>query len=306
MNSLVWICIINLAGLATLFVVMASHKEISKHQAMAIMATVLGFPIGGLVIVWLMYFYKAHAPHDDRALAPLAKEASTDPKTGASYSHALPGSEAELNVAPLQDVLLLADSHKRRTVMLDLLKSESTGNIKLIQQALLNEDPETVHFAASGLQNIRQKLDARLFELSGKYHENPANQAYAREYADLLHDYLKTMKIDPDTRLRYLNESTCILNQFMNDPQISDIAHAGRLVEQLFELGQYPAIKSCCEKIEADFPASEEKYTILLRTYFLLKDKEKFSVVFNQLRQSNVEITDHTLNVIRLWMSVFK
>jgi hypothetical protein len=188
-------------------------------------------------------------------------------------------------------------------VLLDILKTDILAYANYVQTALQNDDKETVHYAATGLQHIRQKLDTRLHELSTLYQADPENLQVAAAYADLLEQYLSSFNLDTATRQQYLHASISILGQLVKQ---SDLTRISRLIDHLLSIGQYQQVRYYCNILLTEYPDSETKYLVLMKSYFLMKDKRHFDQAFSQFRASDISFSDEALNIIRLWLGAIK
>ncbi|NLC84965.1 MAG: hypothetical protein GX749_07815, partial [Ruminococcaceae bacterium] len=267
-----------------------------RRRIMAFWLIMLAFPGGGIVLALLLI------PGSEPETADNANEADSI-WLGLNQLPQMLDVNKETNIAPLQDMLLVADYDKRREVLLDIMKTDVMTYINYINSALQNEDLETVHYAATGLQHVRQKLDARMQEFSKRWQEDPTNTQLAADYADLLAQYLSSIPLDVITRQQYIHISIGILEQLVRQ---TDLTRISRLIDQLLSIGNYQQVKHYCRILQTDYPDSEKKYLVLLKSYFLMKDKEKFEQSFNRFRESDVRFSDETLNTIRLWLGAFR
>jgi hypothetical protein len=270
-----------------------------RLHALADWLIIAFFPFGGIWVVWIL---ELHRPDRLEEVPDPAREAAMEADLLDSKINAV-DVQSEINIAPLLDMLLVADFDRRRQAILDILKTDTLINTGYMQTALHNEDTETVHYAASGLQHIWHKLDARLHELHSQYLFNPENPQAAAAYADLLDQYLTSFKLDPATRQQYLQESIKILSQLVEN---SDLTRISRLIDHLMAVGEYQQAGQFCRKLFTEYPESETKYLVLLKNFFLMKDKSHFDRVFDQFRTSDISFSRDTLNIIRLWIGAFK
>jgi hypothetical protein len=275
-------------------------RHTQNHSyALAIWLILSFFPVGGAAVVLIIKRYQ-----------PLQQMEVPDPAREAAIEDALANPkvvpldvQTETNVASLQDVLLVADFDQRRKVLLDIMKTDALVYSKYMHLALENEDTETAHYAASGLQYIRQKLDARLRSLKSIYFANPDNYKAAAEYADMIDQYLTCFRLDSSTRLQYLHESINILSKLVETRELIWIR---RLIENLLIVGQYQQARQYCWNLLDEYADSEAKYLILMKSFFLMKDKDHFDQVFRRFRDSSIGFSTDALNITRLWLGVLK
>ena len=72
------------------------------------------------------------------------------------------------------------------------------------------------------------------------------------------------------------------------------------LLSLLIELKEYEKAKSWGERFAEQYPDQLQSYTLRMKMYFEIEEKEKFFEVLEQLRASNVVIDNQTLKLIRM------
>ena len=62
--------------------------------------------------------------------------------------------ERDINISPMQEVLVISDVRRRRKMLLDVLKKDIRHSLGSIAIALDNPDSETSHYAASVIMDV--------------------------------------------------------------------------------------------------------------------------------------------------------
>ena len=70
---------------------------------------------------------------------------------------------------------------------------------------------------------------------------------------------------------------------------------------RLLGTGQYDHMKVWCDRSMEMYPEELSSYTIQLKLYFSIQDKENFFGVMNRLKQSDIVIDRDTLDLIRVF-----
>ena len=65
-----------------------------------------------------------------------------------------------VNTVPLEEALIVNDSRQRRSLVMSILNDNPSHYIDVLSQARLNEDVEVVHYAATGIAALPQRLSA--------------------------------------------------------------------------------------------------------------------------------------------------
>jgi tetratricopeptide (TPR) repeat protein len=260
--------------------------------------TILIFPVGGILIYWIMNIYYARANEEE----PI-EDLSNYEKEAPLFELIEPlNVSAETDVASLEETLLIADFGKRREVILNLLKEDASEHVNYIDLALHNEDSETAHYAASGILHTKRKLDSSLSIFSELYQNDPSDMTVAYTYADLLRQYLTTVRMDPADKLVYTYENIHVLEKIVKKKSSRSISQLIRLIDLLLEIEDFNRTNFYCNELWEKYPDSEEKFLTMLKSYFMMKDKQHFELVFKRFRDSDIYFSSETMNVIRLWL----
>jgi len=103
----------------------------------------------------------------------------------------MPDVEAELQTAPLEEVLLVSAPSDKRRLLLAELKKDYIRNYSAIAKALGNEDSEVSHYAAASIANAKSEFENDIREFDGKYHRDADNPGLIRAYSDYVLSYLR-------------------------------------------------------------------------------------------------------------------
>ena len=268
-------------------------------RSLAVLLTFVIFPIGGFLIYWLIEIYSEKNNHEQPIENP------------DDFNQEMPVFEliepldirTETNIASVEENLLIADYEKRREVVLNILKEGmETSRTGYMDMALRNEDSETVHFAASGILHAKRKLDASLNICSELYKNDPSDMTIAYTYADLLFQYLTTVKLDRVDRLFYIHENIHVLEKIVKKSGQAKSTPLFRLIDLLLEIEDFHRVYHYCDELGDKLADSEEKYLTLLKCFFIMKDKARFEQTFNRFRNSEIYFSSETIQVIRLWL----
>ncbi len=90
---------------------------------------------------------------------------------------------------PLEEALLINDPHKRRSIMMNILRSDPMRYLDLLLIARYNDDAETAHYATASIMELQRHFQLELQELQQKIARDSADMAYWRKYIELLSRY---------------------------------------------------------------------------------------------------------------------
>ena len=97
-------------------------------------------------------------------------------------------SSVDLTV-PLEEALLINEPHKRRSVMMNILRSDPMRYLDLLMIARYNDDAETAHYATASIMELQRHFQLELQELQLEISKDNSDMATYRKYIELLSRY---------------------------------------------------------------------------------------------------------------------
>jgi hypothetical protein len=266
---------------------------------------ILLLPVLGLICVLILHGYQPAQLSDSNSKEQDLLVIDYENSDFIKGYRKLPGIDYynEIDVVPAEEILLTSDFPNRRRFMLNLLKADYYQQKDLIrvQSALYNEDTETAHYAASGLQRIRQKMEQGLEQLSDCFVRADINNSTIAEYADAIDRYLLTFQLDDMASWQLKRE--CI-RAHLRLVKFSDMNRIERLIDLLTEEGHCVLAERCGLIMFRQQRIHEKYYLIMMKFYFRTRNIIGFNQMLGALRNSDIIISDEALNIIRLWSGV--
>ena len=131
--------------------------------------------------------------------------------------------------------------------MMKALKKDALKYIQFISTAINNDDPETAHYAAASMLNMRRALDIKMRETLKIRDENPDNISIAMDYFDITDSYINIFDIDSGIRAKYIDDNILILKTIIEDKVGTPQKYIMRLIELLVASGNYEEAKKYCK-----------------------------------------------------------
>lgn len=210
--------------------------------------------------------------------------------------------ERESDRVPIEEALLISDTHNRRQSFLELLKrSDVEEYMPGIQAAMAQEDSEVVHYAASYITDTLAKYKETEKQLRDIYEESKDIQAlviYLQFCNNALH---KRIFSEPDQRI-YLNYYDGYLEElYLTDRTKVDgnmladaIAFWNDCKEPVYadkwlERGE--------EYLDSELPVAKE----ILKYHYRNKNKKKFMETVERIKNSSLVLDGELLEWIRFY-----
>ncbi|MBO4751076.1 MAG: hypothetical protein J5546_12275 [Lachnospiraceae bacterium] len=213
--------------------------------------------------------------------------------------------EVEKNRVPLEEALAVSDRQSLRGLMLDVVRGDVNKSLASINLALNSEDSETSHYAATVM---RDSLNDFRQAVTKKYNAFKEDYVEPEEYACDLIEYMNEIlfqDVFPEMEQRdfvhKMDEACSFLyadEEYQERLTIQYVEWVGLLC---LKLQEYDRVCFWCEVAKHLFPGELATYTMQLKLYFKLEDREKFFGVLGELKKAEVVIDRETLELIRIF-----
>lgn len=210
--------------------------------------------------------------------------------------------EAEVNIIPLNDALILNEKKVRRKMMIDLLKGDILQNIDTVEAALKNEDSETSHYAATAIQKVKRDLTIAIQRIEKKRFHQPNDLKNLLELRELLKKYLVIEFSDVDTRNKYKIRLSEVLTTIIELAPTEDIQNFHLLIDIRIELDQLKDAENLCAQLLHYFPKDESAYFKSLNLFYITHQKEAFDDMLTSLMRSSIKLSPNYLQQLRFWL----
>ncbi len=209
--------------------------------------------------------------------------------------------EKERNVVPVEEALLLNEKEIQRSLVMEVAKRDPEGYLSKLKRALLSDDTETAHYAASSITELKRGYDKRLSDAERAYKRNPASGPSRREYIDVLNDILRADLTIEKIRNRYIN----MLNEVLEyDIEVSDKPAQDSfdmLITYLSKLEKYSEAEKWLQRYQNTYPHSDRPLRLKLLLAYETKDNDGFKAAIKEVEAAEFPITKKTLDMIDFW-----
>lgn len=211
--------------------------------------------------------------------------------------------EAEMKRLPIEEVLTVSTAKNRREAMINLLKTDVSESMGLIRKAIDNEDPETVHYAASALTDIMSKFTAEVNRLQVVYDEDRSNREANEEYIDAVLRILGSGALLGVEEMMYLYIYTGLVeNLFKHHPAAVTGEQCAMMVTALYKEGKGQEAEKWAEYSIEKWPHAEQSYLNVLYIKYHLGKEEDFYKCLKDLAGSGLALSRKGLDIMRYWM----
>ena len=213
--------------------------------------------------------------------------------------------DSERNRVPIEEALAVADKDSLRSLVMDVVKGDVHKSLATISLALNSEDTETSHYAASVLRDALNDFRQESQELYNALHRGDENAA---EYACTMIEYMNEVlrqDVFPDMEQRAFVEMMEEAADWLYKSEENRFRLTCEYIEwiavRLLGTGQYDHMRIWCDRSMEMYPEELSSYTIQLKLYFSIQDKENFFGTMKRLKESDIVIDRDTLDLIRVF-----
>ncbi|NFN85637.1 hypothetical protein FDF31_02090 [Clostridium sporogenes] len=206
-----------------------------------------------------------------------------------------------MEVIPIEDALVLNDEKIKKSLIINVLKSDSYKYLDFLKEAIRDEDTETSHYAATAVTEVKRKLTLAIQEFKEKYQKNKTDLTIIKAYADALKKYNDSGLLDKNAYQKNLSTYKDLLEKII-EMETADEYLYEEIINCYIILKDFERAIEYCNQYFENFKKSEKPYLLIMKIYFINKNRTKFNKVLRKLRESNIILNRDSLNLIKFWL----
>lgn len=253
------------------------------------------FPIGGLLILMIMNLSLS------KNKKTYLNNKKQEKKDGYNFLADI-DIEKESDVIAIEDALNISDTSYRRNTVLNIIKEDANNYSPFFSTAIKNDDPETVHYVATSILNIKIKLDSQIKEVVIQYYKNQEDISMAESYLNILSQRLKLPYLESSLKAHYTIEIIKVLTNIVNNSLSTDESYIIQLIKYLIMVRDYNSINYYCDLYSLDYPDTEDKYLTLLESYYVIGDELNFKNTLLKLVKNNINLSKEAIDILSFWL----
>ena len=212
--------------------------------------------------------------------------------------------ERERNIVPIEEAISISDQEKKRENMLNVLLGETDNSLASISVALDSDDSEVAHYAASFLQSKMDEFREHVRQAKLSISSKDIDEECQEEIKILIGYMNHTLKQNILTSIEqedYVHQMEALCEQlYENAREKLEVTDYSFLLQRLIEQKFYEEAEKWAERFMTQYPDELKPYTLCMKLYFEMEQKEKFFEVLDKLRASSIVIDNQTLELIRI------
>ena len=284
------------------FILYIIMKLLRKNGANTILLISLSIPyVGFIILLFILICEKLVSTDHGREV--LKRES----KYEKSISLLVRAAELEhkKDLIAAEEALILNSNSVKRELIKDILKKDTYKYRTILLNALMDEDTETSHYAATAITQMKGKLTILIQKFEAEYEKNPKNQENADMFLKALKDYIESNIIDSKEIIKLKYMYRWVLEEYKQNFEFTE-THFEELIKTCINLKEYKKALDYNyefkEKFKEKFKDDIKPYILLLEIYYYLKDKKSFNDVILEIRNSSLKLDNYSLDLLRFWI----
>ncbi len=203
------------------------------------------------------------------------------------------------NVVPLEDALIMDDSATKRSVMLDVLMSDTSGFVSVLSQARMNEDVEVVHYATTAMVEVSKEYELKLQEYSSEYARDPEKEGLLDDYIMFLEQYVTSNIIQGQLLEIQKNTLMQLLMEKVNRNPSPETYE--RLIVALLNNKQFSIADEALNSMEKVYSDDPRCFKLRFRYYYETGSGVELRQMVSMVKNSTEYYSREIRDLISLW-----
>ncbi len=203
------------------------------------------------------------------------------------------------NVVPLEDALIMDDSATKRSVMLDVLMSDTSDYLSVLSEARMNEDVEVVHYATTAMVELSKDYELKLQSYSSEYARDPEKEGLLDEYIMFLEQYTSSNIIQGQLLEIQKNTLMQLLMEKVNRNPVPETYE--RLIMALLENKQFSIADEALNRMEKTYPDDDRTFKLRFRYYYETGSGGALREMIARVRDSDEYYSREIRDLVNLW-----
>lgn len=207
--------------------------------------------------------------------------------------------DADVQLVPLEEAMLVNDEKIRRSIMLHILHRHPEEDIEILQRASCSDDMEITHYATTIMMVLMTEREKKIQEYDRRYQENPEPELIY-EYINYLYDLIRSKLTDNHIEQIYRQRIVGLIEQYEKKN-----GHMGELIfvsiENYLMLGENEKALEQLRTACREYPGNEQVYWLYGHYFDNLQDSHAFDKMIRGIRDDNVYLSRAGREWLAFW-----
>lgn len=210
--------------------------------------------------------------------------------------------DRDINIAPMQESLMVSDVKRRRKLLLDVLKKDIRRSLGSIAIALNNPDSETSHYAASVIMDVLSEFRGNVQNMFVKLKADPEDFDLGALLLDYIHEVVRQEVLTGEEKRSYVYMEDEIGDMmYRHAPERIEGWQYRRLMDDLVSAEDYPLAEKWSRRALKYRDYQLDTYLGCMKLYYTYGDRDQFLQCLRQLKSSGIVVDKTTMELIRMF-----
>lgn len=210
--------------------------------------------------------------------------------------------DRDINIAPMQESLMVSDVKRRRKLLLDVLKKDIRRSLGSIAIALNNPDSETSHYAASVIMDVLSEFRGNVQNMFVKLKADPEDFDLGALLLDYIHEVVRQEVLTGEEKRSYVYMEDEIGDMmYRHAPERIEGWQYKRLMDDLVSAEDYPLAEKWSRRALKYRDYQLDTYMGCMKLYYTYGDRDQFLQCLRQLKSSGIVVDKTTMELIRMF-----
>lgn len=203
-----------------------------------------------------------------------------------------PNIEEELNIAPLEDLIIVRENTEKKNILLSQIKDGLSKNYQTLFMLENDTDLDTMHYVSTIKMEIYRQCQTRWLECRDDYENNPNDAENFHSACDALIEILRS-KVYSEKELNMYRKKLCDIVEYQIEIDDSIISYQEfkTYLNVLVALNRNERAETVWVKYKVRIQ-SEETYNTMFKMFYTNKEQEKLKETLFDLKKNNrIELT---------------
>ncbi len=202
---------------------------------------------------------------------------------------------------PVEEALKINDLEVQREIVLEVAKRDPEQYLEALKQALISEDPEISHYAATSITKLKRVLDKRLAEAKDKYLEDSEDKDNVNEYVASLDSAIKgDLSVESITN-GYITDIIKVLEERLSASDKGSRNYFQMLIIYLIKQKEFKRALKWVERYKKDYFEEDDPLRLMLKVGFESNDEILFEKAADMIIDADFPIRKSTMDLVNYW-----
>ncbi len=204
-----------------------------------------------------------------------------------------PDTESEMNYVPVLDALVTEDTGSLRSLMLDLLKSKSVLEVNVITSAVVGDDAETSHYAASAITNYLSFFRAGVQQRLNQMQKTPHDPTPVFDAISFLDTTLGARIMDAVEQRSYIYTLAGVMQNLYDNFRWNMMsAHYRCITDYLIEIKDFGEARKWVQRAKECRPGELDTLKARIHLSFATSDREELFAAIEEAKHTEKVVFD--------------